>query len=380
MSAPSEILSITLPLWADLHAHFRQGEVLPHLLNDHARMGCYAILAMPNTRPPVSKALESQQAEGWSIEGYHKNITDAGGKVFEHIIVPLYLSRETTPQMIEEGVKSGWLKAAKYYPPHGTTNSDHGIAIDELLKGDVIKALEDNGVILCIHGEKHQIKGEEWFGQRSNAEVAFYRESMPKLLEQFPKLKVVCEHITTRAAVELVKQSSANVAATVTPQHLLYTVGDMLQGWFAHMRCMPLLKFEEDMQALRDAVTAKTNTKFFAGTDSAPHPRHAKAMECGCAAGCYSGGVAPQLYAMAFEQAGLDMANAEVQEVFKRFLCDIGPDFYGFARSERSFTLKKQTQEVLPLQVSTGDIMPLPAGITQDGKATLPWSVEVHKH
>jgi dihydroorotase len=374
--------SFTLPLWADLHAHFRQGSLLNALAADHLSMGCYAVLAMPNTQPPVACVQAADEDEGrWSVERYTRMLDEAcGGKA--HIIAPLYITQRTNAEMIEQGAKSGLLKAAKYYPPHGTTNSSHGIPMDDLIGNDVLKAMEETGTILCIHGEEHELSGADYFDKHSNAESWFYMERLPRIVDAHPRLRIVAEHITTRAAVDFVKQADPHVVATITPQHLLYTVGHLLQGWLSHLRCMPLLKFETDRRALREAVTAADNTRFFAGTDSAPHPRHSKALECGCAAGCYVGGIAPQLYAMAFEEAGCDLSTQAGQQIFQRFLCDIGPKFYGLPKPGSSFRLVRETSVVTALEVEgVGSIARLPVGLSkaalEAGQATLPWRLEL---
>ena len=159
-----------------------------------------------------------------------------------------------------------------------------------------------------------------------------------------------------------------HVKATITPQHLLYTVGHLLQGFKYHLYCLPLLKYEEDRAALRAAVSDKDNTKFFAGTDSAPHTE--KLTPCGCAAGCYTGGIAPQLYAQGFEAAGVDLADEAGQAVFKKFLCTIGPKFYDLPAPEKTFTLEKTPQTVKPLKIGNREILPLPLGL---GCAEMPW-------
>jgi dihydroorotase len=373
-ASSSPPLTLDLPRWYDLHAHFRQGDIIPYLIKDHLAMGCAGILAMPNTKPPVSKVLKSDPADGWSIEEYLEMLRRAGGDAFDDIIVPLYLTAATTPAMITAGAKSGLLRAAKYYPPHGTTGAEFGAPLAEHMQNGVIRALADHGVVLCLHGEEHALPPERYFGRTQNAEELFYREHMPPLVEKFPDLKIVCEHVTTKTAVRFVQECGANVAATITPQHLMYTMGHLLQGLKYHLYCLPLVKFDEDRQALRKAVTAPGNTQFFAGTDSAPHVK--KMTACGCAAGCYTGGIAPQLYAQAFEMAGVDLASKKGREAFERFLCHIGPGFYGLKKQSATFRLEKTPSTVSSRNVADGTIVPLPVGMG-DGSdmATIPWSI-----
>lgn len=368
--------ALTLPKWMDLHAHFRQGPEMAAYLEAHRQMGCNGILAMPNTRPPVARVSGAAEADSWSVESYHRDMMAAGGDVFDHIIIPLYLTAQTTPQMIEEGAKSGLLKACKYYPPHGTTNSDFGAPFARFMENGVFKAMEEAGILLCIHGEVANLNPEAYFDQHQNAEVLFYEREMPKLRESFPNLKIVCEHITTKAAADFTQQSGDNVAATITPQHLLYTVGHLVKGLNYHLYCLPLVKFDADRQALRDAATASNNTQFFAGTDSAPHTT--KATECGCAAGCFTGGIAPQLYAEAFEAAGLSLDDTDHQARFRRFLCENGPNFYELPLSGETFTLTRTPSTVDVLKTSTGTtVVPLPIGMQNNRiePATLQWSL-----
>lgn len=363
-------LRLELPRWYDLHAHFRQGGLMKALVADHLAMGCAGILAMPNTSPPVSKVHKRDAGEGWSIEEYLGMLRKAGGAKFTDIIVPLYLTKDTTPRMIEEGAKSGVLRAAKYYPPHGTTGAGFAAPLQTYIDNGVFKAMEQAGVILNVHGEEHGLDAVRYFGRGENAEEIFYRERLPRALDKFPKLKIVGEHITTRAAAEFIEAGPSTLAATVTPQHLIYTVGHLLKGLKYNLYCLPLLKYEEDRLALWAEVTAADNTKFFAGTDSAPHVK--KLTECGCAAGCYTGGVAPQLYIQAFEKAGINMGSAAGVAMFRKFLCTNGPAFYGLPVPRETFTLEKVETEV---KIGKSGVVPLPLGMADEGKTSLHWRI-----
>ncbi len=361
-------LQFTLPKWYDLHAHFRQGDVLKAYIAAHIAMGCAGILAMPNTKPPVGKVFKADSLPYWSIEEYRDMILGAGGDALDAVIIPMYLTKDTTPAMIAAGAKAGILQACKYYPPHGTTGAEHSTDFTYFINNGVFAAMQEHGVVLCVHGEEHGMRAEDYFASNSNAESYFYRERMPQLVKKFPQLKVVAEHITTKAAADFVLQAGANVTASVTPQHLIYTVGHLVQGLKYHLYCMPLVKFEEDRAALQQVVISPDNTQFFAGTDSAPHA--VKATECGCAAGCFTGGVAPQIYAEAFELAGVDLSTTQGQGAFERFLCHNGANFYGLPIPTETFTLIKQPSIVKPL----GDIIPLPLGM---GQTTIPWSIRL---
>lgn len=363
-------MQITLPKWYDLHVHLRQGSGMAAYIQAQIDMGCAGVLAMPNTKPPVARVSGENTPESWSIESYLSQIKEAGGDIFDDIIVPLYLTAQTTTEIIEDGAKTGLLRAAKYYPPHGTTGAEHGVPFDTYMRNGVFAEMEKAGVVLCIHGEEHALKGSAYFDQNTNAERVFYQNHMPKLIETYPDLKVVCEHVTTKDAVDFVSSAGPNVAATITPQHLLYTVGDLIQGLKYHLFCLPVLKFDEDREALRQAAIAKDNSQFFAGTDSAPHTK--KATDCGCAAGCFTGGIAPQLYAQAFEEAGMDLSGADAQKILEQFLCTNGPAFYGLKISKKKFTLEKTPQSIKALQTEDGLVKPLPLGL---GQEQIPWSI-----
>ena len=354
-------MKLTLPKWYDLHVHLRQGPALRSYVEAHLSMGCAGVLAMPNTTPPVTQVCGAGTAQSWSIEGYLADLRSAGGSAFDDIIVPLYLTRNTTSQTIKEGVRSGLLRACKYYPPHGTTNAEHGMAMEEYLGGDVFRAMEDCGVVLNIHGEDHKLGGADFIDSSRNAESLFYQEMMPRLIDAHPNLRVVCEHLTTKEAVAFVESAPDHIAATITPQHLLFTLGDLIQGLKFHLFCLPVVKFEEDRQALREALRDSHQRKFFAGSDSAPHPTKISGM--GGAAGCFTGGCAPQLYTMAFEEAGIDLATGPGYEALRAFLCENGPRYYGIPVSKERFTLVRSSNQVSPLRTSEGPVVPLPLGV-----------------
>ena len=356
-------MKFELPKWYDLHVHFRQGAPMADYIKAHLDMGVCGVLAMPNTKPPIAHVSDENTENYWTIESYLNDLKQAGGNAFQDIIVPLYLTQETTTEMIEQGAESGLLRACKYYPPHGTTNSEFGSALEGYIENGVFAAMEKAGIILNIHGEEHGLSGEEYFGENGNAEDYFYREHMPAIIKKFPNLKVVCEHITTKTAVDFVKNSDDNIVATITPQHLLYTVADLLQGFKYHLYCLPLVKFEKDKQALLD-VAISGNKKFFAGTDSAPHTT--KATACGCAAGCFTGLIAPQLYAQAFD------LNENNLDAFKNFLCLNGPRFYTLPQAQGIFTLEKKDSIISTLKTRDGEIVPLNIGL---GQETLPWTL-----
>ncbi len=363
-------LTLQLPKWFDLHTHFRQGENVADYVADHLAMGCAGALAMPNTQPPVSRINGAARDIGWSIESYRETLLTAGADAFEQLIVPLYLTDETTPGDIESGARSGLLRACKYYPPHGTTNSEHGVPIEKWIGGDVIRAMEDNGIVLCLHGEQHGLSGADYFDEKATAESIFYNERMPRLLDTHQNLTFFCEHITTGTAVDFVNSApTERVGATITPQHLLYTIGHLIQGLRYHLYCLPIVKFERDRAALRNAILQSGQSQFFAGTDSAPHTT--KATACGCAAGCYTGGCAPQLYAMAFEKAGVDLGSISGRTALENFLCSNGPAFYDFPASSETFTLVRKSSVTRGENTMSGSVVPLPIGMDLE----LTWSL-----
>ncbi|MFT5466379.1 MAG: dihydroorotase [Verrucomicrobiales bacterium] len=355
-------MTLDLPKWFDLHTHFRQGPAVPAYVQAHLDMGCAGALAMPNTKPPVSRVFGEATPDSWTIEQYSADLRAAGADAFEQLLVPLYLTANTTAEMISEGAEKGVLRACKYYPPHGTTNSEHGIPMAQLIGSDVFRAMEDHGVVLCIHGEKHALSAEDYIAANRNAESLFYRDVMQQLLAAHPRLKIVCEHITTKEAAEFVRNApEGQVGATITPQHLIYTLGHLIQGLKYHLYCLPIVKFDDDRAALREAVTTPGQQRFFAGTDSAPHTT--KATECGCAAGCFTGGCAPQLYAMAFEESGVDLGSDEGRAMFENFLCTNGPAFYEFEPSAQRFQMEKAGNEISILETPEGPVTPLPSGM-----------------
>lgn len=340
-------MEIELPFWYDLHVHLRQDDLLKPLIKAQLSMACAGVLAMPNTAPPITTLRD--------IEKYKNEILSCGGDGFDEIIIPLYLTAKTAPKTASQA------RAAKYYPPHGTTGAGAAADIDTYIENGVFAAMQSSGTILCIHGEAHDLSDADYFSRSTNAEEEFYKAQAPRIIEKFPNLKIVCEHITTKVAADFVKNGGENVGATITPQHLLYTIGHLLRGLKYHLHCMPVVKFEQDRQAL--LKLAATHPRTFAGTDSAPHAK--KATECGCAAGCFTAGYAPQLYAMAFEE--LSSLNK-----LKDFLCTRGAQFYGLRIPNKTFTLVRKTSKPLPISVPQGKIVPLPLGMCMK---EIPWTI-----
>ncbi|HEY9818719.1 MAG TPA: dihydroorotase [Candidatus Obscuribacterales bacterium] len=331
-------LTITRP--DDWHLHLRDGAelraVLPHTVRQFARA-----IIMPNLKPPVRSVADAA--------AYRDRIIAAipAGQQFEPLMT-LYLTDNTSPEEIIAAKTSQFIKAVKYYPAGATTNSDLGVT--DIRRCDrVLEAMQQVDMPLLLHGEVTD--GDIDIFDR---EKVFIEKYLIPLVSQFPNLRVVLEHITTSDAVKFVL-SVNNVAATITPQHLLFSRNILFKGGIhPHFYCLPILKREEHRLALLQAATSG-NSKFFLGTDSAPHARHSKESFCGCA-GCYSALHAMELYAEAFESA-----NAlDKLEAFSSFY---GPDFYHLPRNTEHITLTKTTWRIpdeVPFPKS--GLVPLRAG------------------
>jgi dihydroorotase len=343
-------LTITRP--DDWHLHLRDGAALKRTVADSSRYFNRAII-MPNLCPPVTTTAQAI--------AYHQRIIEMipAGNNFEPLMT-LYLTDNTSKEEIIKAKQSGVVTAVKLYPAGATTNSDAGVS-DLKYCYETLEAMQDVGMPLLIHGEVTH-KEVDIFDR----EKTFIDQVMKPLLAKHPKLKVVFEHITTQQAAEFVENADERIAATITPQHLLLNRNDMLVGGIRpHNYCLPVLKRSTHQQALIKAATSGS-TKFFLGTDSAPHPQGAKESACGCA-GMYSAHAAIELYAEAFESAGaLDKLEA--------FASFNGPDFYGLERNKDTITLEKESWAV-PESYDFGDstVIPMRAG------QTLSWKVKDNK-
>ena len=334
----TDTLTITRP--DDWHIHFRDGAAMQSVLPDTTRVFGRAI-AMPNLKPPVVSVADAA--------AYRERLLAAArGTSFEPLMT-LYLTDNTTPDEIGRARASGFVHAVKYYPAGATTHSDAGVT--ELAKAyKAIAAMEAVGLPLLLHGEVVDPEVDVF-----DREAVFIERHLVRLLKDFPRLKIVLEHITTRQAAEFVMAAPATVAATVTVHHLLYNRNAMFRGGIRpHMYCLPVLKREQHRQALVAAATSG-NPKFFLGTDSAPHAAGAKETACGCA-GIYSAHAAIELYAEAFEDAGaLDKLEA--------FASFYGADFYGLPRNAGTITLRRESWDA-PARLGLGEetLVPLRAG------------------
>jgi len=334
-------LTITRP--DDWHLHLRDGATMRDVLPDTARQFARAIV-MPNLRPPVTTTAMAVD--------YRARILAAlpDGLHFEPLMT-LYLTDNTRPEEVAAAKASGIVHGVKLYPAGATTNSDSGVT--DLAKcRTALAAMEKHGMPLLVHAEVTDADVDVF-----DREKVFIERHMIPLTRDFPGLKVVFEHITTRDAAEFVAAASANVGATITAHHLLMNRNAMFSGGIRpHHYCLPILKREEHRQALV-AAAISGSPKFFLGTDSAPHAKFAKEVACGCA-GMYTAHAAIELYAEAFEQAGaLDRLEA--------FASFSGADFYGLPRNADRITLVCESWTV-PESLPFGEdvLVPLRAGQT----------------
>lgn len=322
-------LRITRP--DDWHVHLRDGDALAHTVPAMARYFGRAIV-MPNLSPPVTSTPEAL--------AYRDRINAAQRDCARQVepLMVLYLTDRTAPQEIVTAKASGAVHAAKLYPAGATTNSAAGVTELRHLY-PVFDAMQKEGLPLLVHGEVTDAEIDIF-----DREQVFIDRHLRPLVEDFPALKVVLEHITTAEAVAFVGAAPAQVGATITAHHLLFNRNHMLAGGIRpHFYCLPILKRSEHQQALISAVTSG-NPKFFLGTDSAPHARHRKESACGCA-GSYTAHAAIELYAEAFEAAGaLDRLEG--------FASHFGADFYGLPRNSDQIVLNRNpwtVPESLPL-------------------------------
>lgn len=327
----------------DWHIHLRDGDALAHTVADAARHFSRAII-MPNLVPPVGT--------GQQADAYKARIMAArpAHSAFEPLMV-LYLTDQTSPEIIRQAWQQNQAVAAKLYPAGATTNSDSGVtALDKIYPA--LEAMSELGMPLLVHGEVTHSEVDIF-----DREKAFIDQQLIKLAERFPQLKIVFEHITTADAVDFVRSASDRIGATITAHHLLYNRNHMLVGGVRpHLFCLPILKRERHQQALNDAV-ASGSSKFFLGTDSAPHARHAKEAACGCA-GCYTAHAAIELYAEVFDELG-------ALDKLEGFASLHGPDFYGLPRNTDYITLSRESWTVPDtLQLGEHALTPLRAGET----------------
>jgi dihydroorotase len=335
------INTLTLTRPDDWHLHLRDGEALKAVLADSARQFARAMI-MPNLRPPVTNTALAL--------AYRQRILAAlpSGLHFEPLMT-LYLTDNTSAAEIRAAVASGMVHGVKFYPAGATTNSDSGVT-DLAHCQQALAEMEKLGLPLLVHAEVTDAQVDVFDRER-----VFIERHMVAILKDYPALKVVFEHITTKDAADFVLHSPSNVAATITAHHLLMNRNAMFVGGIQpHHYCLPILKREEHRQALLRVATSG-NAKFFLGTDSAPHAKHTKEAACGCA-GMYTAHTAMELYAEAFDAVG-------ALDKLEGFASFYGADFYGLPRNTGRIQLHRQSWTVpASLPFADDSIVPLRAG------------------
>ena len=334
----------------DWHIHLRDGEALIETCQSVSRYFARAII-MPNLKPANTTVEEAL--------AYRERILNAVPKdrVFEPLMT-LYLTESTSVEEIIKAAKHPNIYACKLYPAGATTNSDAGVKnINNILP--VLAAMEEHSLPLLVHGEITDDSTDIF-----DREKLFIEQVFRPLISQFPKLKIVFEHITTKEAVDFVLQNPDNIAATITVHHLLFNRNHMLSGGIRpHYYCLPILKRNIHQQALIDAATSG-NPKFFLGTDSAPHAQNQKESACGCA-GAYTAPAAIELYAKVFEEANS-------LEKLEGFASQYGADFYQLPLNEKKITLTKSAWTMpSSFDLAGQKIIPIFAG------ESIPWKAQI---
>ena len=324
---------ITIRRPDDWHLHLRDGDMLKAVLPSSADHFARAIV-MPNLVPPV--------VTGRDAAAYRDRILEAlpDGAQFEPLMT-LYLTEETDPEDVRAAAASGLVKAVKLYPAGATTNSASGVRDPDKVRG-VLEVMAEIGLPLCVHGEVTDREIDIF-----DREAVFIEQVLSPIRAALPELKVVMEHITTAEAAAYVETGDANIAATITVQHLMLNRNDLLVGGLRpHNYCLPVLKREKHRHALM-ALATNNFSRVFLGTDSAPHPTHAKEAEC-CAAGCFTAPIAMACLAQTFDEAGaLDRLEA--------FASLNGPAFYGLAPNQARITLRRGAM-ALPEKIETNGV------------------------
>lgn len=327
--------SITIRRPDDWHVHLRDGDMLRAVAPFTARQFARAIV-MPNLKSPVTTIAAANE--------YRQRILAAAGDGFTPLMT-CYLTDSADPSEIERGFREGAWVAAKLYPANATTNSASGVT-DVRTIYPALEAMQRIGMVLCVHGEVTDPAVDIF-----DREAVFIERVLEPMLSDFPELKIVFEHITTADATDFVISGGANVAATITPHHLIINRSDLFAGGLRpHLYCLPVAKREAHRRAVR-AATTSGSAKFFLGTDSAPHTREAKESSCGCA-GIFNAPFALESYVAAFDQD-------DALDRFEAFASLNGPAFYGLAVNQDRITLKRSDARV-PQEVA--GLVPFQAG------------------
>ena len=325
----------------DFHHHFRDGKCLKNVVY-HASKRFNRAIAMPNTKPPIRT---TDDAISYKKRIYKWLPDDTDFKV----LMTIYLTDHTTPEELRKAKKSGVVYACKLYPAGATTNSELGVTNISNIES-CLKTMSEINLPLLVHGEVTD-KDIDIFDR----EKVFIERILRPIIKKFPSLKIVMEHITTKNAVDFVKSCGPNVAATITAHHLLYNRNELFKGGICpHYYCLPILKRELHRKALLEAATSGSS-KFFLGTDSAPHTVSSKESACGCA-GIFTAHAGIELYAEAFDNVGK-------LNTLEGFASKFGSDFYGIPRNTRKIKLIKKDWLVPELYDFGEDkVRPLRAG------------------
>ncbi|HFD0317429.1 dihydroorotase [Serratia marcescens] len=347
MTAQPQVLKIRRP--DDWHIHLRDDEMLKTVVPYTSQVFGRAIV-MPNLVPPVTTVAAAR--------AYRDRILAAVPQ--DHNFTPLmtcYLTNSLAASELVNGFEQGVFTAAKLYPANATTNSSHGVS-DVTGIYPLFEQMQKIGMPLLIHGEVTDPAIDIF-----DREARFIEQVMEPIRQQFPELKIVFEHITTKEAAQYVQAGNRFLGATITPQHLMFNRNHMLVGGIRpHLFCLPILKRNVHQEALRQAV-ASGSDRFFLGTDSAPHLKHRKESSCGCA-GCFNAPNAIPAYAAVFEQLG-------ALEHFEAFCSLNGPRFYGLPLNEDFIELQR-VPTTQPEEITLGNesVIPFLAG------ETLNWSLK----
>lgn len=339
--SPAQLDRLTLTRPDDWHLHLRDGDGLAAVLPHTARCFGRAIV-MPNLQPPITTTKRALDYRELILDALPENSR------FEPLMT-LYLTDDTPPEEIARARLSGRVHGIKLYPAGATTHSDAGVTrLSRCFH--TLEKMQELGLPLLIHGEATDPEIDVF-----DREKAFLELTLGPLVERFPTLKIVLEHITTRDAVHYVEVTGPNIAATITAHHLLMNRNALFQGGIRpHNYCLPVLKREEHREALVEAATSG-NPKFFLGTDSAPHAKHTKEAACGCA-GLYTAHAAIELYATAFEEVG-------ALDKLEGFASFHGADFYALPRNKDRITLvRKEWRVPETYRFGAHELVPMRAG------------------
>ena len=309
----------------DWHLHLRGGDAMKSVVRMTALQMGRAVI-MPNLSPPITNTKQAIK--------YHNEIVQAlpKGAKFSPLMV-LYLTDQTTKNEIIDASNASEVYAVKFYPVGATTNSDSGVTSLKNIY-PALEQIQKEGIPLLIHGEVTDVDVDVF-----DREKVFIDRALTKLVKDFPDIKIVLEHITTKDAVDFISECEINIAATITAHHLLANRNHMLGGGIQpHFYCLPVLKRQSPHQESLIAAATSGSPKFFLGTDSAPHEKYQKESSCGCA-GIFSANAAIELYAEAFDRVG----KIDKLEGFASFY---GADFYGLPRNQEKITLEKSTWRI----------------------------------